>query len=145
MPFNQKRGPASIYENEFLRAFTGDESIKSGVLDSTKVAENPGGSGRYVVVQGTVLGKISGSTKLCPISAGAYGSGGSGAWVAGDIAGILAETVEFMIGPNAAAGLAADEPCAVMHMGMDLNVSRLFGYTGNETIVKAGLPLNTFR
>jgi hypothetical protein len=145
MPFNQQRGPAQIYENEFLRAFTGQESIKSMVLDSTHVPENPASSGRYVVVKGTVMGKIGGSSKIAPLTAGAFGSGSAGAWVAGDIVGILTETVEVYVGAGAAAGVAADEPVAVMHMGMDLNVSKLIGYTGNETIVKAALPLNSFR
>jgi hypothetical protein len=145
MPFNQKRGPAQIYENEFLRAFTGQESIKSMVLDSTKVPENPGGSGRYVVVKGTVMGKINGSSKIAPLTSAGNGSGTAGAWAQADIVGILTETVEVYVGPDAAAGVAADEPVAVMHMGMDLNVSKLIGYTGNETIVKAALPLNSFR
>jgi hypothetical protein len=150
MPFNTKRGPAQIYENEFLRAFSGLESIKSMVLDSTKVPENPTGSARYVVVQGTVMGKISGSSKVCPVTAGAFGSGGSGAWVAADIVGVLAETIEVYVGPGVTAGGSTDEPCSVMFMGADFNVSKLIGYGGSApapatSIVQAAMPLCSFR
>jgi hypothetical protein len=145
MPFNANRGPVVQYEKEILRAFTGLESIKSMVVDSTKVAENPSSSGRYVLEAGTVMGKINGSSKICSIGAGAFGSGSSGAWVAADIVGILADKVEFYIGQGVTAGAATDEPVAVMFMGADFNINKLVAYTGNETITKAALPLCSFR
>src|SRR5213592_2978271 len=124
MPFNAKRGNAQIYENEFLRSFAGLDDLLSAVCDSTKVPENPAASGRYVVVQGTVMGKIGGSSKVCPVTAGAFGSGAAGAWVAADILGVLNETREFYIGPGVTAGPATDEDVALVHMGADFNVSK---------------------
>lgn len=146
MPFNLNRGPAVIIEKEILRSAAGLDDIKSMVVDSTKVAENPASSGRYILEAGTVMIKIPSSSKIQPINAaGATGTGSSGAIAADDIVGILATTIEFWLGTGITAGAATDEPCAILHHGCDFNVSKLVGYTGNETITKAALPTCVFR
>lgn len=144
MPFNVKR-TAVLLEKEILRGAGGLDDIKSMVVDSTKVVENPASSGRYILEAGTVMTKIVASSKIQPITIAAGGSGGSGAYVAGDIVGILATTHEFFLGTGITAGAASDEPVAILHMGCDFNVSKLVGYTGNETITKAALPTCVFR
>lgn len=144
MPFNVKR-TAVIEDREILRSGAGLDSIKSMVVDSTKIVENPASSGRYIVYAGTVFGKINGSTKVCPISAGLFGSGASGAWVAADIVGISQRPLEFFLGPGITAGAATDEPVALLHLGAEFNINNLSGYTGNETVTKAGLPFCMFR
>jgi len=144
MPWNIQR-TAALSDNEFLRSPAGLDDSLSVVIDSTKVAELPASSGMYQLYKGTVMGKINASSKVCAISAGAYGSGSSGAWVAADIVGILANNVKFWIGQGITAGAATDEPAAVLWHGCDFNVSKLLGYTGNETIVKAALFTCRFR
>lgn len=136
-----------FFDKEILRSAAGLDDIKSMVLDSTKVAENPASSGRYVLEAGTVMAKITGgSTKIQPVhSNAAGGSGGSGAYVAGDIVGILATTIELGVGQGITASAKTDEPVAILHHGCDFNAAKLIGYTGNETIVKAALPTCIFR
>jgi hypothetical protein len=145
MPFNVKR-TAVILQKEILRSASGLDDIKSVVVDSTKVAENPASSGRFILEAGTVMIKIPASSKVQPINAaGAAGSGGAGAIVAADIVGIAAVSKEFFLGTGITAGAASDEPFALLHHGCDFNVSKLVGYTGNETITKAALPTCVFR
>jgi len=145
MPFNVKRGPALIIEKEILRSAAGLDDAKSMVVDSTKIPEYTVGAGRYILEAGSVMGKINGSSKICPISAWNFGSGASGAWVAADIVGIAQETTEFYLGSGVVAGSATDEPVSLLHHGCDFNITYLVGYTGNETIVKAALPTCIFR
>lgn len=144
MPWNIAR-TATLADNEFLRSPAGLDDSKSVVIDSTKVLQNPASSGIYRLYKGTVMGKIAASSKVCAISAGLYGTGGSSAWTAADIVGILANDVNFWIGQGVTAGAATDEPAAVLHHGCDFNISKLIGYTGNETIVKAALFTCIFR
>jgi hypothetical protein len=145
MPFNVNRGPAVIIEKEILRGAAGLDDIKSMVVDSTTVAQNPSGSGRYILEAGTVMCKINGSSKIAPITATPNGTGSSGAWAAADIVGILATTHEFYLGPGITAGTATDEPVAILHAaGLRFNISQLVGYTGNETMVKTAMPLCKF-
>lgn len=142
------RRTANFYDIEILRSAAGLEDIMSKVVDSTHIPENPSGSGRYVLVAGNVMGKISGdaSGRIAPIAGTALGSGGAGAWTAADIVGILAQTKEFALGPGMpAAGTQSDEEVAVLHHLCDFNVSKLTGYTGNETIVAQALPTCKFR
>lgn len=136
MPFNVARGPADFYDKEILRSAAGLDDIKSMLVDSTTVDENPASSGRYVLEAGTVMVKITSSSKIQPAGAGI---------AAGDVVGILAATIEFWIGPGVTAGDATDEPAAILHHGCDFNVSKLVGYSGNETAVKAALPTCIFR
>lgn len=146
MPFNLNRGPAAFVEKEILRSGAGLDDIKSMVVDSTKVAENPTSSGRYILEAGTVMIKVPASSKIQPINAaGATGSGGAGAIVAADIVGIMGHTREFQLGVGVVAGSATDEPVPVLHHGCDFNVSKLVGYTGKETETKAAMPTCLFR
>lgn len=142
------RRTAQFYDIEILRSAAGLDDIKSMVVDSTHVPENPSGSGRYVLVAGNVMGKISGDAagRIMPIAVANLGSGGAGAWQAADIVGILAQAKDFAIGPGMpAAGTQSDEEVAILHHGCDFNISKLVGYTGNETITKAALPTCLFR
>lgn len=145
MPFNVKR-TAVIIEKEILRSASGLDDILSVVIDSTKVPENPVGSGRYILEAGTVVGKINASTKCAPLStATPVGTGTSGAWTAADIQGITQNTVEFWLGVGITAGAASDEAVSLLHHMCDFNISKLVGYTGNETITKTALPTCLFR
>lgn len=145
MPYNVKR-TAVLIEKEILRSASGLDDILSAVVDSTKVPENPVGSGRYILEAGTVMGKIAASTKVAPLStATPVGSGAAGAWTAADILGIMQNTVEFWLGVGITAGAASDEPVSLLHHECDFNISKLVGYTGNETITKAALPTCLFR
>lgn len=146
MPFNLARGPAVIIEKEILRSAAGLDDIKSMVVDSTTVPENPTSSGRYILEAGTVMVKIPASSKIQPITAsGATGSGTGGAFTSSDVVGILGHTREFWLGIGITAGAPSDEPVPILHHGCDFNVSKLVGYTGNETIVKGALPTCLFR
>lgn len=146
MPFNLDRGPAVIIEKEILRSAAGLDDIKSMVVDSTKVAENPGSSGRYILEAGTVMIKIPASSKIQPIdAAGATGTGASGAIAEADVVGVLGHTREFWLGTGITPGSASDEPVPILHHGCDFNVSKLVGYTGNEAVVKAALYTCLFR
>jgi hypothetical protein len=136
---------AIFYEKEILRSAAGLDDVKSMVIDSTKIGQNPASSGRYVLEAGNVMGKINASSKICPIAAGAFGSGASGAWTAADIVGILGTSVEFTLGPGITAGSATDEEVDILHHLCDFNVSKLVGYTGNETITKQALFTCLFR
>lgn len=142
MPFNVKR-TAQFIDKEILRGADGLTDIKSYVVDSTRVAVNPPGSGRYILEAGTVMAKIPASNKIQPITYPGGGSSG-GAYVAGDIVGVLASTTEFYIGDGVAAGEVNVEPVAVFHHGAHFNVNKLVGYAGNEAIVKAALPTCIF-
>lgn len=147
MPFNARR-TATLFEKEILRSAAGLDDIKSMVIDSTKIDQNPSSSGRYVLEAGNVMVKIPSSSKIMPIAAAAasgQGSGGSGAYVAADIVGILGSAIEFFIGQGVTASGATDEPASILHHGCDFNVGQLLGYTGNEAITAAAMPTCKFR
>jgi len=133
MPFQLDRGPAVIIAKEILRSAAGLDDIKSGVIDSTYVVENPSTTGRYIVEAGTVLSSNGPSAgRLKPVYEG-------DTVVQGDVAGVLGATIEFWLGPGITAGYATDEAVPVLHHGCHFNVDKLVGYTGNETAVKAAL------
>jgi len=139
MPFNVNRSAVFIDE-EILWSAAGLDDIISAVVDSNKVDENPGSSGRYIVAAGTVLVKIAGdATKLQPITF-------SGApTTVTDIVGVLGHNREFMLGPGITAGDASDEPVAVLHHGCDFKVSKLVGFSLAEDNIRAALPTCLFR
>lgn len=145
MPFNQEREGVT-YGREILRGFGGLDDLPSYVIDSTTVPENPASSGRWVIEKGTVMALIAASDKIQPVTNPGGGSGGSGAYVAADIVGVLDRDVFFFLGPGVTpgAGNAADEPCYVIHMGAHFDTRYLLGYSGRETVVKTGLPFCKF-
>ncbi len=137
MPFQLDRGPAVIIAKEILRSAAGLDDIKSGVIDSTLVVENPASSGRYILEAGTVLASGPSSGRLEPIY--------DGDTVAeADVVGILGATIEFWLGVGITAGRATDEAVPVLHHGCNFDTSELVGYTGNETAVEAALPTCLF-
>lgn len=142
MPRQMQR-TATIIQTEILRSAAGLDDIKSMVVDSTKLLENPSGSKRIILEPGEVMGKISGSSKIMPIRYGNFGTGAANAWVAADIVGVNETQREFPY--DVVLGAATDHEQAILHHGCDFNISKLKGYTGNETIVKAALPTCIFR
>lgn len=146
MPSNVSR-IATFFQKEILRSGAGLDDIPSYVIDSTKIAEYPASSGRYVLEAGTVMVKVQGDAakKIMPLhSNAAGGSGGAGAYVAADIVGILASTIEFYIGEGVTASGKTDEAVAVFWHGNHFNITKLVGYTGNEAIVAAALSTCKF-
>lgn len=129
MAFLKKR-VATFYDKEILLSATGLEAIRSVVIDSTEVAVNAT-SGRYVLEAGTVLVK-QGANKVKPA-----GSGIS----AGNVIGILANTVEFFYPTEAE---ITDEPAAAFFHGCQFDTAQLIGYTGNEAAIKSALPTCRF-
>lgn len=138
MAFQTDRGPAVIIAKEILRSAAGLDDIKSMVLDSTAVVENPSTTGRYIVEAGTVLILGPSSDKVLPVYADVDTSGKT-------VVGILGHTAEFWLGPGISASSNTDKPVPVLHHGCDFDISKLVGYTGNETDVKAALPTCIFR
>ncbi len=138
MAFQTSRGQAVIVAKEILRSAAGLDDIKSMVLDSTYVLENPSTTGRYIVEAGTVLTLGPSDGKVKPIYEGE--SVGSD-----DVAGILGHTVEFWLGPGITAATNTDKPVPVLHHGCDFDVSQLVGYVGNESDVEDALPTCLFR
>jgi hypothetical protein len=126
MPQYQKRTATLFHGKEILMGAAGLDDVLSYVVDSTKVPENPASSGRYVLEAGTVMAKIVGSSKIQPVTHAAGGTGGSGAYVAADIVGIVEDDHEFWLTsdttPN---GNAADEPVGVLHHGCPFNTDNL--------------------
>lgn len=137
------RRTATIIETEILRSAAGLDDIKSMVLDSTKLLENPSSSGLIILESGEVMGKISGSSKIMPIRYGNFGTGSAGAWTAADIVGV--NETQYQFPKDITLGAATDHELAILHHGCDFNISKLKGYTGNETITKAALPTCIFR
>ena len=138
MAFQTSRGEAVIIAKEILRSAAGLDDIKSMVLDSSYVLENPSTTGRYLLEAGTVLILGPSSDKVLPVYEGESTSGKT-------VVGILGHTREFWLGPGITANSNTDEPVAVLHHGCDFDLSKLVGYTGNETDVKAALPTSIFR
>lgn len=131
---------ADFYDKEILRGADGLVDVKSMVVDSAElVAES---NGRIVLQPGEVMGKISGSSKIMPVRMGDHGTGGAGAWVAADIVGINETFYEFPTGVTL--GAATDHEVAVIFKNARFNASKLLGYSGRETVVKAGLPTCQF-
>lgn len=138
MPFNVSRGPAVIIEKEILRSAAGLDDIKSMVMDSTYVVENPESSGRYIVEAGTVLSAIESSARLQPVYDG-------DTVLTADVVGILGHTREFFLEVNlVTASKATDEPIPVLHHGCHFDTAQLVGYDSNESAVAAALPTCLF-
>lgn len=133
MPFQLDRGPAVIIAKEILRGAAGLDDIKSGVIDSTLVEENPASSGRYILEAGTVLITGPSDGRLQPV----YDGDSTGSSAA--VFGILGATIEFWLGPAITAGRATDEAVPVLHHGCNFDTSKLVGYTGNESDLKTAL------
>lgn len=123
---------------EILRSAAGLDDIMSLVLDSRSVVENPSTTGRYIVELGTVLAVGPSDDRVVPVYEG-------DTVAEADVVGILGHTVEFWLGPGITADQNMDKPVPVLHLGCDFDVSKLVGYTGNETAVKAALPHCKFR
>lgn len=138
MAFQTDRGPAVIIEKEILRSAAGLDDIKSMVINSTDVVENPPTTGRYIVEAGTVLSLGPSDGKVKPVYDGDSVS-------QANVAGILGHTVEFWLGPGITASSNTDKPVPVLHHGCDFNVDKLVGYVGNEANVEAALPTCIFR
>jgi len=136
--FQTSRGQAVIIAKEILRSAAGLDDIKSMVLDSTYVLENPSTTGRYLVEAGTVLSLGPSDGKVKPVYEGEN-------VVQANVAGILGHTVEFWLGPGIDASTNTDKPVPVLHHGCDFDIAKLVGYAGNETDVKAALPTCLFR
>jgi len=111
-------------------------------------------TGRYIVPQGAIL--VFSGTKVAPAfmnngqsgQGASLGTGGSGAYQASDIAGVLSRTVELIVG-DGAVDSKSDTDVSVWHHGNDFNVNKLYGYggTGNPSasVIKAALPTCLFR
>lgn len=127
-----------IIAKEILRSAAGLDDIKSMVLDSTYVLENPSTTGRYIVEAGTVLSLGPSDGKVKPVYEGENVD-------QANVAGILGHTREFWLGPGITASSNTDAPIPVLHHGCDFDVSKLVGYVGNEAAVKAALPTCIFR
>jgi hypothetical protein len=133
-----------FFDKKITRSAAGFDDAKSMVLRSSKVdaiASGPG-TGRYIVEAGTVMVWDDGDSKerIKPLHMNAgEGTGGSGAYVAGDIVGILHAGIEL-----GGQGDDYDMPVSILHHGVNFSVEDLVGYTGNETIVKAALPTCIF-
>ena len=138
MAYQTSRGPAVIIAKEILRSAAGLDDIKSMVLDSTYVLENPSTTGRYLVEAGTVLSLGPSDGKVKPVYEGENVA-------EADVAGILGHTCEFWLGPGIDASTNTDRPVPVLHHGCDFDVSKLVGYVGNETDVEAALHTCIFR
>lgn len=139
MAFQTSRGQAIIIAKEILRSAAGLDDIKSMVLDSTFVLENPSTTGRYLLEAGTILstnGPTAGRVKPVYENENVDQA---------DVAGVLGHTVEFWLGPGITADDNTDKPIPVLHHGCDFDVSKLVGYVGNEAAVKAALPTCIFR
>lgn len=131
---------ADFYDREILKGADGLVDIKSMVVDASELTAQA--NGRTVLKPGEVMGKISGSSKIMPISMGLHGTGGAGAWVAADIVGINETFYEFPTGVTL--GAESDHEVAIIFKNARFNVANLTGYAGNETIVKAALPTCQF-
>jgi hypothetical protein len=132
MPFHEVLPAAIFYDKEILRGADGLNDIKSMVVDSTYVVENPAASGRYVLEAGTVMCKVVSSSKIRPAAASGE--------VAADIVGILGRIQEFWLGPGITAGSATDQPVNILHFNAHFNVSKLVMYSGNAAQVLLALP-----
>lgn len=133
-----------FFDKKITRSGAGFDDAKSMVLRSDKVdaISSGAGAGRYIVEAGTVMVWVQGDTKerIMPLHMNAAGgSGGSGAFVAADIVGILHSGLE--VGGQ---GDDYDWPVSILHHGVNFSVEDLVGYAGNETIVKAALPTCKF-
>jgi len=140
VPFQQKRTATLFGGKEILRSAAGLDDVKSMVVDSNKVPQNPASSGRYVLERGTVMLTISASTKIQPATAA-----GAPSPTSTNVVGILEDDHEFWISTDSTPNdTAADEPVGILHHGCNFNTANLTGYTGNETAVKAALPTCKF-
>jgi len=153
-----------IFEHEMLRSAAGLDDIKSMVLDATKVNTTLSGTPfRYIVPAGAVLAKSGGSGKVLPIfmndgttgQNALAGSGGSSAYVAADIVGVLSRTVELIVSGVGAVDSKSDTDVSVLHHGCDFDITKLYGYNGttdmdqhgidHSAAIKAALPTCLFR
>lgn len=131
MPWNIVRNGV-IVEKEILKSVSGLDDVDSYVVDATTVLQNPSSSGRYILEAGTVLVKGSG-TLVQQASSNITGNSEV-------VVGILGVTTEFWIGEGVAASAASNEPVPVYHFNCHFDITKLVGYTGNETAVKTALP-----
>jgi hypothetical protein len=140
MPFHQRRTATLFGGKEILRSAAGLDDVKSMVVDSSKVPQNPASSGRYVLERGTVMLTIGGSDKIQPATAAGAPTPSSS-----NVVGILEGDHEFWLATDSTPnGNAADEPVGILHHGCNFNTANLVAYVGNETAVKAALPTCKF-
>lgn len=132
MAFNKSR-VGTFYDKEILKYVTGLEATQNIVIDGTTVPVDST-SGRYVMQAGTVVAKISASTKVQPAAA----SGVS----ASDIVGILTHTVEFFYPVETN---VTDEPAAVYFHECIFDITKLVNYSGNASAVQTALKTCLFQ
>jgi len=152
-----------IYADEILKGPSGLDDVRSYVLDASLCNTSISGvAGRYFIPAGSVLVKSDSWTadkKVAPLymndgTAGMgalLGSGGGGAYVAGDIIGILGRDVELIVDDSGTTpGAVSDQDVPVIWFNAHFDISALWGYNDavdagthgddNSTIVKAALP-----
>jgi len=147
------------FDTEILRSAAGLDDVKSSVVAATKCNTTFSGiTGRIIIPAGCVMVKISGDAKkrVAPLYMNdattnqgvLVGSGGSAAYVAADIAGILSRTIELIIGDGAVTDVS-DTDVSLFYNGCHFNIAKLYGYKNgvdagthggdNSAIVKTAL------
>lgn len=122
---------AAFYEREILKYVTGTEAVKNLVFDATTISANS--DGRYVLEVGTIISKISSSSKVKPAP--------SSGLAQADVVGVLAHTIEFFGNADA----HYDETGAAFFHGCVFDTAQLTNYTSNATNVKAALSTCLFQ
>lgn len=137
---------ARFWDKKITRSGAGFDDLLSKVVDSRTVDAIPSneiGGGLYVLEAGHVMAYVDGDDqgRIKPVAHNpAGGTGGAGAYVAADIAGILSSPHTFSIDVENPAGDDGDRPVALLHFGANFDTAELVGYEGNEAAVEAALP-----
>ena len=140
MPWNVVTDGGKRTEREILKFPVGLGAIRSVVIKASSVAartvpDTEGFGNAYdsrnarTLLRGQLLAKDTvDTTKYVPYTGGAQ-----------TCTGILDNDVTFMDATS-----ASDEACNMIFFGAIFKASKLIGYTGNETAVKAALPTCRF-